>query len=115
MKFSELAQAVDSGSVFISGAVGGMLSWALGDKTRRNAWEALAIVVGGAFAAEYLTEAILRLTQWNLPDRAIGFMLGVLGMRFADVAIGVLEQFAANPKEVFELVFNFISNKFKLK
>ena len=115
MKLSELAQAVDSGSVFISGAVGGMLSWALGDKTRRSAWEALAIVVGGAFAAEYLTEAILRLTGWDLPERAIGFMLGVLGMRFADVAIGVLEQFAANPKELFTFVLNYITSKFKLK
>ena len=114
MKFSELAQAVDSGSVFISGAVGGMLSWALGDK-KRNAWEALAIVCGGAFAAEYLTEAILRLTGWDLPERAIGFMLGVLGMRALDVAIGVLEQFAANPKELFTFVLNYITSKFKVK
>ena len=112
MKLSELAQAVDSGSVFISGAVGGMISWALGDKTRRNAWEALAIVVGGAFAAEYLTEAILRLTGWDLPDRAIGFMLGVLGMRFADVVIGVLEQFAADPRAVVELVVGVLKKRF---
>ena len=115
MKISEWSQAVDSGSVFISGAVGGMISYALGDKTKRNAIEALAIVVGGAFAAEYLTEAILRFTGWDLPERAIGFMLGVLGMRLADVVIGVLEQFAANPRAVVELVINFITNKFKLK
>lgn len=112
MKLSELAGHIDSGSVFVSGAVGGMLSWALGDKTRRNAWEALAIVVGGAFAAEYLTEAILRFTGWDLPERAIGFMLGVLGMRLADVVIGVLEQFAANPKQVLELVIGVVKKRF---
>ena len=112
MKLSEIANHIDGGSVFISGAVGGMLSWALGDK-KRNAWEALAIVCGGAFAAEYLTEAILTLTGWNLPDRAIGFMLGVLGMRALDVAIGVLEQFAANPKELFTFIINYITKKFR--
>jgi hypothetical protein len=112
MKLSEIANQIDSGSVFISGAVGGMLSWALGDK-KRNAWEALAIVCGGAFAAEYLTEAILTLTGWKLPDRAIGFMLGVLGMRALDVAIGVLEQFAANPKELFVFIINYITSKFR--
>jgi len=114
MKLSEIANHIDGGSVFISGAVGGMLSWALGDK-KRNAWEALAIVCGGAFAAEYLTEAILTITGWKLPDRAIGFMLGVLGMRALDVAIGVLEQFAANPKELFTFVLNYITSKFKVK
>jgi len=112
MKLSEISSQIDSGSVFISGAIGGMLSWALGDK-RRNAWEALAIVCGGAFAAEYLTEAILNLTGWKLPDRAIGFMLGVLGMRALDVVIGLLEQFAANPKELFTFVINYITNKFR--
>ena len=112
MKLSEISQAVDSGSVFISGAVGGMLSWALGDKTRRSAWEALAIVVGGAFAAEYLTEAILRLSGWQLPERAVGFMLGVLGMRFADVLIGMLEQLAADPRAVLELVIGAVRKRF---
>ena len=112
MKIQEITTHIDGASVFISGAVGGMLSWALGEK-KRNAWEALAIVCGGAFAAEYLTEAILTLTGWRLPDRAIGFMLGVLGMRALDVAIGVLEQFAANPKELFVFIINYITSKFR--
>jgi hypothetical protein len=112
VKLSEITQHIDSTHVFVSGAVGGMLSWALGDK-RRNAWEALAIICGGAFAAEYLTEAILALTKWELPERAVGFMLGVLGMRALDVAIGVLEQFAANPRELFVFVINYITSKFK--
>ena len=67
------------------------------------------------FAAEYLTEAVLTLTQVQLPDRAVGFMLGVLGMRALDVVIGVFQQVAKDPKAVLEIILNFVTKKFKIK
>ena len=104
----------DGVEVFASGAIGGVLSWMLGEK-KRSPWEALAIIIGGAFAAEYLTEAVLTLTKVQLPDRAVGFMLGVLGMRALDVVIGVFEQVAKDPKAVLEIAVNFVTKKFKIK
>ena len=62
-----------------------------------------------------MTEAVLTLTQVQLPDRAVGFMLGVLGMRALDVVIGVFEQVAKDPKAVLEIVLNFVTKKFKIK
>ena len=104
----------DGVEVFASGAIGGVLSCMLGEK-KRSPWEALAIIIGGAFAAEYLTEAVLTLTKVQLPDRAVGFMLGVLGMRALDVVIGVFEQVAKDPKAVLEIAINFVTKKFKIK
>ena len=114
MELQDLKPTPDSIDVFASGAIGGVLSWMLGEK-KRSPWEALAIIIGGAFAAEYLTEAVLTLTQVQLPDRAVGFMLGVLGMRALDVVIGVMEQIAKDPKAVLEIALNFVTKKFKIK
>lgn len=100
----------DGVEVFASGAIGGVLSWMLGEK-KRSPWEALAIIIGGAFAAEYLTEAVLTLTKVQLPDRAVGFMLGVLGMRALDVIIGVFEQVAKDPKAVLGIVLGFVRKR----
>ena len=55
------------------------------------------------------------MTQVQLPDRAVGFMLGVLGMRTLDVVIGIFEQVAKDPKAVLEIVLNFVTKKFKIK
>ena len=110
MEIQDFKPTPDSVDVFASGAIGGVLSWMLGEK-KRSPWEALAIIIGGAFAAEYLTEAVLTLTQVQLPDRAIGFMLGVLGMRALDMVIGVMEQIAKDPKAVLEVVLGFVRRR----
>ena len=114
MEIHEFKPTPDTIDVFASGAIGGVLSWMLGEK-KRSPWEALAIIIGGAFTAEYLTEAVLAITKVELPDRAIGFMLGVLGMRALDVVIGVLEQVAQNPKEVLGFIVEYVTKKFRLK
>ncbi|NBW19936.1 MAG: hypothetical protein EBR82_69390 [Caulobacteraceae bacterium] len=53
MELKDMADKVDTFDVLASGAIGGILSWMLGGK-KRNPWEALAIIIGGAFAAERL-------------------------------------------------------------
>jgi hypothetical protein len=114
MELKDVADKVDTIDVLASGAIGGILSWMLGEK-KRSPWEALAIIIGGAFAAEYLTDAVLYFSGWQLPDRAVGFMLGVLGMRALDVIISMLERFAADPRELINIVIQFFTSKIKRK
>lgn len=114
MNLEDVAKAANGAEVFISGLVGGLISWLAGDQ-KHSFRHAVLMVLGGAFAAEYLTTAILQVSGYDLPDRAVGFLVGVLSMRATDVLVEVLEQSAKNPRYLLDLGLDFISKRFLKK
>lgn len=111
MTWEEFARTAHGAEVFLSGLVGGIVSWLAGsnDYTIRHA---IVMVLGGAFAAEYLTTAILITTGYDLPDRAVGFLVGVLSMRVTDVLVEILERGAKEPKYILDIVYDSVFKRF---
>lgn len=114
MTWDDFARTAHGAEVFLSGMVGGIVSWLAGSKdyTIRHA---IVMVLGGAFAAEYLTTAILITTGYDLPERAVGFLVGVLSMRVTDVLVEILERGAKEPKYILDIIVSSVFDRFKNK
>ena len=112
MTWSDIAKTADGAEVFISGLVGGLISWLAGDQ-KHSFKHAVVMVLGGAFAAEYLTTAILQSTGYDLPERAVGFLVGILSMRVTDILVEVLERGAKNPRYLLDIVVEVVAKRFR--
>jgi hypothetical protein len=112
MTWKEAVESINGMEVFFSGLVGGLISWLVGSK-ETSFRHAVVMVAGGAFAAEYLTSAIQMLSGYDFPDRAVGFLVGMLSMRITDILVEVLEQGAKNPRYLLDIVVEVVAKRFR--